>query len=264
MKLYRAFNDVIDSANDVLFIWAENEHEVKDEITNIRSKDEYFLDWLFEEVMLNELLDSVKGHECELFGSLMLGLKSSFAKEVFRATDLKRWTIEEIDVPDNHEVYVAYPKEIIEIDDVEIVFVPYETKDINEYILNELAERKSKQGIRDFIDDPAVNMSFNERFYIIDGQYAYSEEELFKPNEDILKKFNYDEKAAHAYIDEQWKKNVIKFFNDEPEYGEMYMDYIINFRQYEEVPFNDDFYRYCTMKLLKMGYWIEYEIKKAK
>jgi hypothetical protein len=40
MKLWKAYNSCVDSANDVMVLFVDYESEVKNKITNARSKDE--------------------------------------------------------------------------------------------------------------------------------------------------------------------------------------------------------------------------------
>ncbi|WP_273129977.1 hypothetical protein [Bacillus weihaiensis] len=266
MNLYKAWNSDIHSEHDIIVMYAENEQVVKDGIANIRSKDDCFTEWLFEDACLDEIIEDLEGNN-RVFSSIQDG-KQAFANEVYRAIHLKEWTIQEIkDVPENHFVCAVYPADYTGVqENVELIFVPNDCKNTYEFTIDEMALRESKGYIfREHIDDAAINMSFHERFFIIDGEYAYCLFDCYRPANFILEKFNYDVRASHKFIEERRVANIFHFFIEKPEYAELYLDYVDNYTKYEEdIPFDDKFYKYVAKKLIQEGDWNKYTVKEIR
>jgi hypothetical protein len=218
-------------------------------------------EWLFEDTCIDEILEDVNG-DASVFTALQFG-KESFANAVYESADLDKWTIEELDIQPDHNVYVAYPKDFIgEHEEVEVVFVPRDSNNPIEVVYGELAQKESiRPGFRDFVQDKAINMSFNERFYCDDNGYIFNCGSHLTLRDDLFARIEFDEKKIDKLLDELWLGKVNEFFKDRPEYRDLFIKYITT--DAEPDILDDGFYFYCARKLLDDKKWMEYTIKKV-
>jgi hypothetical protein len=259
LRLFKAFRtDCVDSKEAVFFLWADGEQEAFDGIANIRSKDNCFIDYLFNDSSLDEILEDLEGNE-HIFGALMEG-KKTFANEVFRLTDLKQWQVEEYFVPKEHHLFVAYSKDITDVDDAQLIAVPFDVQDVEGYVVDQLAEKESQEEhFREYVEDKAVNMSFNERFFYEDNEWIFESNPPLRVRENIKYRAAFDEVTVDEYVDSLWLLNVDKFFEDIT-FRKQYINYITNV---EEPSFSDEFYFYVCKKLIKDKDWTEFEIEQV-
>jgi hypothetical protein len=257
LRLFKAFRtDCIDSKDDVFYLWASDEFEALDKIAQARSKDSCFIEYLFEDSSLDEILEDLEGNE-HIFGALMEG-RQTFANEVFRLTDLKQWQVAEYFVPKEHHLFVAYAKDVTDVDDVHLIAVPFDVQDVEGYVMNQLAEKESQEEhFREYVEDKAVNMSFSERFYYEDNEWIFESNPPLRVTEKIKYRAAFDEVSVDEYIDDLWLLNVGKFFEDVA-YREEFINYITND---DEPSFSDEFYHYVCKKLIRDKDWTEFEIE---
>lgn len=258
MKLYRAcYVDIIDQ-KDVLVFFAENEEKA---FEYIREQNvDNFVQYLIDDTCFGELLQEIEPFYDKAMKFIAKKDFKNFARLYWMNIQKPLWTLEEIDVQEDMDVYACYPKDVLEKDDVEIVFVDNSLKDqdeIKEFVLNDLAYRESiRDQFRDFVNDKAINMSFNERFYCDEKGFVFAEGLPIRLRDDVLEKFEHDE----SKLAEFWLSNVNEFFEDNDTYRDGYIKYIITKK---EPDFDDGFYFYIAKKLLENGDWIEYDIKKV-
>lgn len=256
LRLYKCWNSDITVKSDVLFIWAENEQSAKDGIANIKSKEESFHNWLFD-TTLSELLE--ENIDPRLFHSLIDG-EQAFANEVYRTIQLKEWTLEEIHVPKNCELIVCYPNDLDNKDSVILVSVPIDVADTLDYVYSELAYHlANEEYYQGHVKEYAVNAGLCEGFWTdSDGMYLYDEMNEYQPNEWILDMFDGDIREAYKYMDEQFEERVKEFFESEPGYSQIYLDYMKD-KNKDDSNLDMDFIRYCAKQELMKDKYIDYE-----
>ncbi|MGG3683948.1 hypothetical protein [Aeribacillus composti] len=259
MKLYKAYYVDIYDEKDVLIFFAENEEKAFEYICEQNVDD--FVKYLIDDTCFGELLEEIEPFYNEAIQHIAKKDFEKFARLYWMNIQKPLWTLEEIDVPEEMDVYACYPKDVLEKNDVEIVFVEKDLTDedeIKEFVLNNIANREStKEQFRDFVNDKAINMSFNERFYCDEKGFIFAEGLPIRLREDVFEKFEYDE----SKLSEFWLNNVNEFFEDNDTYRDWYIEYITNKKEPDIL--DDGFYFYVAKKLLENGDWIQYDIKKV-
>ncbi|WP_226087464.1 hypothetical protein [Mesobacillus sp. S13] len=171
-------------------------------------------------------------------------------------TVLNNFKVEEIFAPKECNAYVAYSRDMSSVDDVQIVFVPFEVQDIESYIMDQLIEAESQEELfREFVIDKGINMSFNEMFYCDDKGWIFSYEPPLRLREDIEAKLMFEDISEGEFIDEFWLTSVSKFFEDKY-YFKQFFEYITT---NSEADFDEGFFFYVCKKLMKQGDWTVYE-----
>lgn len=243
-----------------MVLYANSEEDAKNQIAEARSKDECFRDWLLYDSCLDEIINDLQGN-CEVFEHLADGNLDEFAKAVYRAIDLKNWTIDEIFVDKYSDVFACYESFLDNEESCQVVTVPFDIHDPEEYIYRALAERLAEEEhFRNFVSDAAVNMTFAEQFWHDEKGYVFEEFEL-DIREDIYRRFNWDIPKANNYIENCFVKNVKEFFQDEPQYAEIFLEHVKNYGTEVETDLSEEFYIYCAKKLIEEGKYTSYEIE---
>ncbi|MED1443047.1 hypothetical protein P4U24_14845 [Aeribacillus composti] len=259
MKLYRAcYVDIYDE-KDVLVFFAENEEKAFEYICEQNVDD--FVQYLIDDTCFGELLEEIEPFYNEAIQYIAKKDFENFARLYWMNIQKQHWTLEEIDVSEEIDVYACYPKDVLEKDDVEIVYIEKDLTDedeIKELVLIDLAYRESiREPFRDFVTDRAINMSFNERFYCDEKGFIFAEGLPIRLRDDVLEKFGFDE----SKLSEFWLNNVNEFFEDNDTYRDWYIEYITNKKEPDIL--DDGFYFYVAKKMLENGEWIEYDIRKV-
>lgn len=259
MKLYKAYYVDIYDEKDVLIFFAENEEKAFEYICDQNVED--FVQYLIDDTCFGELLEEIEPFYNEAIQYIAKKDFVKFARLYWMNIQKPLWTLEEIDVPEEMDVYACYPKDVLEKNDVEIVFVEKDLTDedeIKEFVLNNIANRESiREGFRGFVRDKAINMSFNERFYCDDKGYIFADGLPIRLRDDVLEKFGYDE----SKISDFWLNNVNEFFKENDTYRDLYIEYITTNKEPDIL--EDGFYFYVIKKMLENGEWIEYDIRKV-
>lgn len=168
---------------------------------------------------------------------------------------LSEWQIEQYFPSYDSEVYKCIPREITKADDIQLVFVPFDVKNVEEYILDRLAEFESQEPyFQDHVLDRSINCSFNERFYCDDKGWMFSNAVPLIVRKDIKVKSAKENMSVDQYIDEFWLSKVNEFFKDYQEFRNQYIQYITN-----DGELDDEFFFYVAKKLMNTGEWITYE-----
>ncbi|MEC1768301.1 hypothetical protein [Schinkia azotoformans] len=261
MRLFKCWNSDITVNHDIMVMFAEDEEDAKNQIAEARSKDECFRDWLLYDTCLDEVVNDLQGN-CDVFEHLADGNIDGFAKAVYRAIDLKNWSIEEYFVG-NGEVFACYESFLDDENSCQVVSVPDNVFYYKDYIYGVLAERLAEEEhFRNFISDAAVNMTFAEQFWHDEKGYVFEEYEL-DIRGDIYRKFNWDISKANDYIENCFVKNVKEFFQDEPQYTEIFLEHVKNYDPNVEPDFSEEFYIYCAKKLIEEGKYTSYQIEQV-
>ncbi|MEC1786070.1 hypothetical protein [Schinkia azotoformans] len=259
MRLFKCWNSDITVNHDIMIMWAKDEQAALNKIVEARSKDECFRDWLLYDSCLDEVINDLQGN-CEVFEHLADGNLDGFAEEVYKAIDLKLWTIEEYFVDRCSVVFACYESFLDDEDSCQVVTVPENVFDYKDYIYGVLAERLAEEEhFRQYISDPAVNMTFCESFWHDEKGYVFEEFEL-DIREDIYRKFNWDIPKANNYIEKCFVNNVKDFFK-EPQYADIFLEHVKNYDPNVEPDFNEEFYIYCAKKLIEEGKYTSYQIE---
>ncbi|MEC1780057.1 hypothetical protein [Schinkia azotoformans] len=261
MKLFKCWNSDITVNHDIMVMFAESEEDAKSKIVEARSKDECFRDWLLYDTCLDEVINDLKGNY-EVFEHLAKGNINKFSEEVYRTIDLKNWSIEEYFVDKYSDVFVCYESYLDNKDSCQVVSVPFDAHDPEDYIYRALAERLAEEEhFRNFVSDAAVNMTFAEQFWHDEKGYVFEEYEL-DIRGDIYRKFNWDISKANNYIEKCFVNNVKEFFQ-EPQYADIFLEHVKNYDPNVETDFNEEFYIYCAKKLIEEGKYTSYQIEQV-
>lgn len=262
MRLFKCWNSDITVNHDIMIMFAESEDDAKSKIVEARSKDECFRDWLLYDTCLDEVINDLKGNY-EVFEHLAKGNINEFEEEVYKAIDLKLWTIEEYFVDRYSEAFACYESFLDDEDSCQVVTVPENVFDYKDYIYGVLAERLAEEEhFRQYISDPAVNMTLCESFWRDEKGYVFEEFE-FDIRKDIYQKFNWDIPKANNYIEKCFVNNVKDFFKEEPQYSEIFLEHVKNYDPNVETDFSEEFYIYCAKKLIEEGKYTSYQIEKV-
>jgi hypothetical protein len=221
MKLFKCYDTYcIDSPEQVLFVWAKTEKKA-----------------------LRKCADIHKTLDCY---------------DAPVKTVLNNWKVEECFVADG-KVYCVYPEDITCADDVRLVTVPDHVVNVEEYIMDQLAEMESQEEyFRDHVNDKAINMSFAERFWYEDGEWAFTLMPPLRPTEKVKYMAAFDEVTVDEYLDNLFQMNVDKFFEDEVHKRE-YLNYM---KSDDEAEFHDSFYFYVCRKLIRENDWTRLDVIK--
>lgn len=137
--------------------------------------------------------------------------------------DKVNWTVEELYVPKHDTLYVIVPEYVRDGKHVEIVSVPDEIYDHEDYIAEWLCE--------------------NEKFkkYILNrSEYGL---------------------AGYFYSDINVYPKMFDFFRDRPDFLYDYHDFMIKNKR-KQTWFDREFYKYCALKLLKSEDWFAFDIRR--
>jgi hypothetical protein len=260
MKLWKAWNSDVWDKKDVLVFWSEDQeaayHYIREQ--ELKSTKEYIFD-----LTLNELFEELEEYKEKALNLIGVSDFDNLARLVWDKVYLKQWTLEELEHK-GKGVFVCYPDHISELDDVEIVFLGNVLDEETNYknVIRELGKRESKRlNFIDYVNDRAVNCSFNESMFCDSKGYIFKPEMPFSLREDIFASLNYDEKRIGKFLDEFWLNNVNSFFIGQPKHKAAFINYITSDI---EPNFTDGFYFYVAEKLLSEKDWVEYEIKEIK
>ncbi|MEC1725873.1 hypothetical protein P9E34_14235 [Schinkia azotoformans] len=261
MRLFKCWNSDITVNHDIMVMFAEDEEDAKNQICEARSKDECFRDWLLYDSCLDEIIKDLHG-KCEVFEHLAKGNIDEFAKAVYRAIDLKLWTVEEYFVDKYSVVFACYESFLDDVESCQVVSVPENVFDYKDYIYRALAERLAEEEhFRNFVSDAAVNMTFAEQFWHDEKGYVFEEFEL-DIRGDIYCKFNWDIHEANNYIEKCFVNNVKEFFQ-EPQYADIFLEHVKNYDPNVEPDFSEEFYIFIAKKLIEEGKYTSYQIEQV-
>jgi hypothetical protein len=223
MKLFKCYDTYcIDSPEQVLFVWAKTEKKALRKCVDLHKR-------------VYDCYDSpVK-------------------------TVMNHWKVEECFVPAGSNVYCAYPEDITCASDVRLVSVNDEVANVEEYIMDQLAEMECQEEyFRDYVNDKAVNMGFAERFWYEDGEWAFTMMPPLRPTEKIKYMAAFDKITVDEYLNNLFVLNVNKFFDDDFHNRE-YINYM---KSDDEADFDDGFYFYVCRKLIRENDWTRFDLIK--
>lgn len=256
MKLFKAIHSDVWSNDDVLVFWEEDKLNAMKHVREANLKDT--VEYLTDDMTINEILEEMLGTSRERVLQFIGNDDfENLARLHWLLNDSKEWSIEEVEVPSGHDVYVAYPEDICEADDVEIVFIDpclvYSDSDIKNEVYNELAYRESKEmSFREYVVDPCINMSFAEKFWHDDKGYFFTFDLPVRVRDDL----------EGVNIDELFIDNIKTYFSNQPEMGEAYIKYIKSGGA-EPKLLTSRFFFYVAKRLLEEGSWNDYSIRKV-
>lgn len=263
MRLFKCWNCDITDKHDIMVLFAEDEEDAKNKIVEARSKDECFRDWLLYDSCLDEIISDLKGNY-EVFEDLVKGNIDEFANAVYRTIDLKNWTVDEIFVDRYSDVFACYESYLDDENSCQVVSVPFDIYDPEEYIYRALAERLAEEEhFRLYVEEVACNAGLVEQFWKDSKGYVFRCDYEFDIRGDICEKFNGDKKKANEYIEDCFVKNVKEFFKEEPQYSEIFLEHLKDYDPDTETSFGLEFYIYCAKKLIEEGSYISYEIERV-
>lgn len=264
LKLYLAGVDGIDDVKYVHVFWAKSEEDAKDQLVEKIGVDEY--DTYALNTHLDEFLQHIKGHEKEVLQPLIDGDYSRFAKNTFRIAELKVFRFRECEVdlsPEKNIYLIVDNDEIKSIDDVFIISAKDEEEALD-IVSDQIAEVEMyREGFREFVNYKTINCSLNEEFYKIDGEYIFDfdvdTDNNYAPH--VINKYKDRLEEIDQLVEEEYEKNVWKFFGKNKDFAQQYLDYQ---RSDKEPNFSDEFYRYVFKQLCKTEKWINLVVKEIK
>lgn len=224
MRLFKVYDPYqIDDSIQCIGIWAENEQKALRKMASIQEELDVY------EAPYDTVMDSFK------------------VEEYFPAHDC--------------DAYIAYPKDMNKAADVKLVFVPHSEKDIEEYIMDELAEIEGNESyFRDFVNDTGINMSFAEMFYRDENGYLFdfnmTNDGDVDVREDIKLIVLEDNTTINKYVNSCFLENVNRFFKENVEFKDEYLSYVY---AGGSPFFDDEFYHFVARKLMDSGDWLTYE-----
>lgn len=254
-KLYRAYNNYINDEDDVLIFFAENDEKAKEYIIEKHVED--YEQYLYE-TYFGDLLDEIEAFYDEAVEFIAKKDFEGLARLSYIKRSLIDWNLETFDIDENQIIYACYPRDINSKDDVEVVLLQ---KDYGEdrnikLVVDELVSRESeRESFREHVQDKAINMSFNERFFCDEKGYIFDDGAEFTIREDLKDKLKTCED-----IDCFWLENVHDFFDNEY-YRDLYIEYIDT--DADPSMFSDMFYYHVAKRLFEKGEWIQYDIQKV-
>ncbi|WP_407268923.1 hypothetical protein [Radiobacillus sp. PE A8.2] len=259
MSLYIAGDEDVNDIKDVVAVVANSKDEFIGKLVDQVYAEEFEI--YSEDRYLDDFLDDVKGNEMAVFSYAAIGDIETFKKRVFYFTDLKYYEYKEFDMEKDLKPFIAAHKDLEKLNDVMVVFAnsadEATVKAIDIYTEDEIHDSI----FREHIIEKAVNFSVNTMFWNVDGHYAFNQycgsDKVYNPHV-YIKYRGKSEEEIHKLVDQEYRKNVLKFFADsDKDYGQQYIDYI--FGDYEP-NFEDDFYRYFCKKLCLAGEWAEFDV----
>lgn len=268
MRLFKCWKDHAEEKEDFVITWAKDENEAKEKIVALRSQDDWFYDYVFEDMNFQEFLEIIKGKESELFS--IINDEDELVKFIYRNTELHCWTVDEYYYnPRMVDVFACFPKDIVDHEDIQIVSVPFDAVDPEEVIYSELASRLADdEFLRSYVEQPCIDGGLAEMFWKdTNGRYVFDEFNEMEIRNDIVGLFDGNMEAANKFIHSCFYKNVREFFSEAVglDYAEQYLFYIKHYDPDADIKleFDHDFYEYCSRKLLESGKYITYEIEQV-